>query len=108
MLDGYVGPGYGHPTEEALRAVERVARTEGRVLETTYTGKTMAALLDYGAAHPDARLLFVDTLAEAHTLAEGDYRDLPEEFWPVFDPSHRIQCRCLRAWRNLDSCWKRE
>jgi len=88
--------------------VERVARAEGLPLETTYTGKAMAALLDYAARHPGARLLFVDTFAEAPTLEEGDWREQPEKFWPVFDPSHRVRCWCLRSWRDPDFCWKRE
>ena len=106
MLDGYLGPGYAHPTEQARRAVARTARAEGRVLETTYTGKTMAALLDHAERHPGARLLFVDTLAEDPTLEEGDWRDLPEPFWPIFDPTHRARCRCLRSWRGTGVCWK--
>jgi hypothetical protein len=32
----------------------------------------------------------------------------PEKFWPVFDPSHRVSCRCLRARRDPDFCWKRK
>lgn len=42
------------------------------------------------------------------TLEEGDWRELPEKFWPVFDPSHRVRCWCLRSWRDPDFCWKRE
>jgi hypothetical protein len=106
MLDDYLGPGYAHPTKEAVHAVEWVARAEGLPLETTYTGKTMAALLDYAKHHPGARLLFVDTFAESPTLEEGNYRDLPERFWPVFDPSHRTRCWCLRAGRDPGFCWK--
>jgi 1-aminocyclopropane-1-carboxylate deaminase/D-cysteine desulfhydrase-like pyridoxal-dependent ACC family enzyme len=107
LLDGYLGPGYAHLTESALRAVARVAQAEGLMLETTYTGKAMAALLDYAARHPGARLLFVDTFAENPALEEGDYHDLPEKFWPVFDPAHETRCWCLRAWRSPDFCWKR-
>jgi 1-aminocyclopropane-1-carboxylate deaminase/D-cysteine desulfhydrase-like pyridoxal-dependent ACC family enzyme len=106
LLDGYVGPGYAHPTGEAVDAVEWAARSEGLPLETTYTGKAMAALLDHARHHPGARVLFVDTFTERSALQEGDYRGLPEKFWPVFDPAHRTHCRCLRAWRDPDFCWK--
>jgi hypothetical protein len=106
MLDRYLGAGYAHPTDKAVQAVMRVARTEGLPLETTYTGKAMAALLDHAERHPDKRLLFVDTFAENPVLVEGDYRDLPEKFWPVFDPSHQTRCWCLRSWRDPDFCWK--
>jgi D-cysteine desulfhydrase len=107
MLDGYLGPGYAHPTPEARRAVELAARLEGLPLETTYTGKAMAALLDHAQRRPAARLLFIDTYAEAPALAEGDYRDLPRPFWPVFDASHPARCWCLRAWRDPAFCWRR-
>jgi D-cysteine desulfhydrase len=107
LLDGYLGAGYAHPTEKGRRAVERVAETENLPLETTYTGKAMAALLDYVERHPGARVLFVDTFAEAPSLAEGDPRALPEPFWPVFDRDHRVRCWCLRAWRDPAFCWKR-
>jgi D-cysteine desulfhydrase len=107
MLDDYMGLGYAHPTGKAVRAVERVARAEGLPLETTYTGKTMAALLDHARRHPGARLLFVDTFTESSALEEGDYRDLPNKFWPVFDPSHQARCWCLRAARDPGFCWKR-
>jgi D-cysteine desulfhydrase len=106
LLDGYMGPAYAHPTPAALQAVDLVTRAEGLRLETTYTGKAMAALLDHARQHPRARLVFVDTLAEAPTLNEGSYHHLPEEFWPVFDRAHEVHCRCLRAWRDPDFCWK--
>jgi hypothetical protein len=107
LLDGYLGAGYAHPTTEARQAVAFTAQTEGLRLETTYTGKAMAAMLDYARRHPGARLLFVDTFAECVTLEEGDYRALPEKFWPIFDPAHQARCWCLRAWRNPDFCPKR-
>jgi D-cysteine desulfhydrase len=107
LLDGYLGAGYAHPTEKGRRAVKWVAETENLPLETTYTGKAMAALLDYVERHPGARVLFVDTFAEAPNLAEGDPRALPEQFWPVFDRNHRVRCWCLRAWRDPAFCWKR-
>jgi 1-aminocyclopropane-1-carboxylate deaminase/D-cysteine desulfhydrase-like pyridoxal-dependent ACC family enzyme len=41
----FIGPGYAHQTEPAARAVE-VGGELGLTLETTYTGKAFAALLD--------------------------------------------------------------
>ena len=107
LLDGYVGPAYAYPTAGAKGAVDLVARTEGLPLETTYTGKAMAALLDYAAKHPGKRLLFVDTFTEGCTLHQGDWHALPERFWPVFDPAHEARCWCVRAWRDPTFCWKK-
>lgn len=45
-LDDYVGEGYTLPTPEMVAAVELVARTEGILLDPTYTGKAMAGLID--------------------------------------------------------------
>jgi 1-aminocyclopropane-1-carboxylate deaminase/D-cysteine desulfhydrase-like pyridoxal-dependent ACC family enzyme len=106
LLDGYLGDGYAHATDEARRAVALVAETENLPLETTYTGKAMAALLETARRQPGARLLFVDTFAEAPALQPADYRALPKAFWPIFDPDHPGQCWCLRAWRDPDYCWK--
>lgn len=50
---GWLGPGYGAPTPEALRAVEAAARA-GLRLETTYTGKCLAALLAAAPEPPTA------------------------------------------------------
>jgi 1-aminocyclopropane-1-carboxylate deaminase/D-cysteine desulfhydrase-like pyridoxal-dependent ACC family enzyme len=43
--DRWVGAGYGIPSRESTEARELVARTEGIVLDRTYTAKAMAALL---------------------------------------------------------------
>jgi D-cysteine desulfhydrase len=107
LLDGYLGAGYAHPTEGAREAVALAGETEGLILETTYTGKALAALLDHARRDTQARLLFVDTFAENPTLEPGDYRDLPVAFWPIFDPTHRGRCWCLRGWRDPGFCWKR-
>lgn len=44
--DAYLGDGYELPTPEALAAIRTFARTEGLLLEMTYTSKPFAALLD--------------------------------------------------------------
>jgi D-cysteine desulfhydrase len=106
LLDGYLGAGYAHPTPAAVDAVDILAQTEGLPLETTYTGKAMAALLDHARLNPRAGLLFVDTFAEMPSLCQGEYQCLPERFWPVFEPSHRTHCHCLRARRDPSFCWK--
>ena len=42
---GFLGEGYGVPSEAALHAIARCARSEGLLLDPVYTGKAMAALL---------------------------------------------------------------
>lgn len=42
----YVGPGYGRPSPESLKAVRTVAQLEGVLLDPVYTGKVMAGLID--------------------------------------------------------------
>ncbi|MBA2524107.1 MAG: D-cysteine desulfhydrase family protein [Solirubrobacterales bacterium] len=41
-----IGPGYGQPTEGGAEAQHLAARTEGLLLDPTYTSKAMAGLID--------------------------------------------------------------
>jgi D-cysteine desulfhydrase len=62
--DGQVGPGYALPTDASRAATALVARTEGIVLDSTYTAKAMAGLLDRvarGQDHPERTILFWHT-----------------------------------------------
>jgi 1-aminocyclopropane-1-carboxylate deaminase/D-cysteine desulfhydrase-like pyridoxal-dependent ACC family enzyme len=43
--DGFVGAGYGIPTESSQEALELTARTEALFLDPTYTAKAMAGLM---------------------------------------------------------------
>ena len=58
------GDGYGAITDDALEAIERVARLEGLVLDPVYTGKAMAGLI--GAARA-GRVGAGDTVVFWHT-----------------------------------------
>lgn len=42
---GFIGQGYGIPTVEAAEAIRLVLRSEGVLLDPTYTGKAMAGLV---------------------------------------------------------------
>ena len=44
--DGYLGDGYGRPTEAGISAMRTVAQNEGVILDPVYTGKCMSAVLD--------------------------------------------------------------
>jgi 1-aminocyclopropane-1-carboxylate deaminase/D-cysteine desulfhydrase-like pyridoxal-dependent ACC family enzyme len=51
-------------TREAQVAIELVARTEGVLLDPSYTGKAMAGLIDHlrkGLVRPGSRVVFIHT-----------------------------------------------
>ena len=47
ISDAFIGQGYGIATKECLAAIKLLAKTEGIILDPTYTGKAMAGLLEY-------------------------------------------------------------
>ena len=62
--DGYVGEGYGIPTEGALEAITLLARLEGVLLDPVYSGKGMAGLIDLvrqGILRKGEKILFLHT-----------------------------------------------
>jgi 1-aminocyclopropane-1-carboxylate deaminase/D-cysteine desulfhydrase-like pyridoxal-dependent ACC family enzyme len=64
MHDEYIGAAYGVPTDAGLAAIRLVARTEGIILEPTYTAKAMAGLVDHvrrGVIGRDETVVFVHT-----------------------------------------------
>ena len=57
-------PGYSIPTPEGMEAIALLARTEGILLEPSYTGKTMAALvaaIRAGELSADQTVVFLHT-----------------------------------------------
>ncbi|KVM54715.1 cytochrome C biogenesis protein CcmE [Burkholderia ubonensis] len=80
--DDYIGPGYSLPTDEMVAAVTLVARTEGILLDPTYTGKAMAGLIDHvqkGTFAEGSTVLFV------HTGGALSLYDKTEYFWKHLD-----------------------
>ena len=89
IVDGFVGPGYGAPTEEAVQAIDLMRGLEGISLETTYTGKCLAALLRLAAKeYRGQTLLFWNTYSSvdpARNLPQlPDFRELPAAFHRFF------------------------
>lgn len=72
----FLGKGYGHPTPEAVRAVELMKDEEGIELETTYTGKTLAALIEFAKEKGSGNLLFWNT----HNAREPEIEGLDKRF----------------------------
>jgi D-cysteine desulfhydrase family pyridoxal phosphate-dependent enzyme len=61
---GFIGPGYAKISEEDRAAVQFVARNEGILLDTTYTGKAFAGLISLvksGNIPKGAKVAFVHT-----------------------------------------------
>ena len=78
VLEEYVGAGYGLSSEQQRQTMIHLARTEGIVLDPTYSGKAFHALVEEakrGRFAPDDRILFIHTggifglLAQAETFA---------------------------------------
>lgn len=62
--DRFIGPGYALPSEDMVRAVRLLAKTEGILLDPVYTGKAMAGLMQMiqeGAFFKGAKVLFIHT-----------------------------------------------
>jgi D-cysteine desulfhydrase len=86
LLPGYLGEGYGAPTPAALAAVAWAAPRA--TLETTYTGKALAACLAYcrAAAAADP-VLFWNTYNSAPFPQAFDPADVPAALRPVLTDS---------------------
>lgn len=62
--DGYVGEGYGLPTDGTIEAIDLLARHEGILLDPVYSAKAMAGLIDQvrkGAFGKEDNIVFVHT-----------------------------------------------
>jgi D-cysteine desulfhydrase len=89
LIDQYYGGKYGRVTPEGLEAVEIINKTENIFLETTYTGKTLAALLDQvKAAETKEPILFWNTYNSVDLSSVANqvqYQQLPPEFHHLFE-----------------------
>ncbi|MCL4774788.1 MAG: D-cysteine desulfhydrase family protein [Burkholderiaceae bacterium] len=85
VLDNWVGPGYGLPSDAMRAAVQLVSASEGVLLDPVYTGKAMAGLLELarkGARfEPDAPVVFV------HSGGLPGLFAYPDVFEPTSEPS---------------------
>ena len=64
VRDGFLGAGYGQPTDAMREAVMLLAQMEGLLLDPVYSGKAMAALLHLvraGTFAPDETVIFLHT-----------------------------------------------
>ena len=64
VYDEYVGPGYGEPTEDMIKALNLLAKKEGILLDPVYSGKGFAGLIDLvrkNKFNKEDRILFIHT-----------------------------------------------
>ena len=89
LTDQYFGGKYGRVTPEGKKAVEILNKTEDIFLETTYTGKTLAALLDQViTAETKEPILFWNTYNSVDLSSRTNqvqYQQLPSEFHHLFE-----------------------
>jgi D-cysteine desulfhydrase len=90
IVRGYIGDGYGSPSDVARRARDALRDLEGIGAETTYTGKCLAALTDLARQPPyrDAHLLYWHTFSAVDPGAAleplPDWKTLPPSFHQFF------------------------
>jgi D-cysteine desulfhydrase len=78
LLTNYLGEGYGAVTSEGKEAVERAASRIS--LETTYTGKTLAACLEYCQREfSEEKILFWNSYNSAEFGQSPTFDALPDE-----------------------------
>lgn len=69
---------YGVPTQAGIEAMHLVAKTEGIILDPTYTAKSMSALLaeiHKGNVDPETPIVFIHSGGQPQTFA------FPEQLW---------------------------
>lgn len=90
ILRDYVGASYGAPTDAGIAAQRLLQETEGISLETTYTAKCFAALLELAAQPPyrQQHVLFWNTYNSVDVDTQvgplPNWRELPEAFHRFF------------------------
>jgi D-cysteine desulfhydrase len=126
FLDNYLGPEYGCITKAGQDAVDLMNRLEGSKgfhLDTTYTGKACAAMIDYLKTVPkdrgDVVLLWNTYNSRDLSNLVGDvastFPKLPKPFHKYFDPKMTCwqyqDCACKApqdcpAYQSYDNrCW---
>jgi len=86
IAGAYLGRGYAQPTAAGLSAIALARETEGLSLESTYTGKALAALLASAEALSGKVVLFWNTHNGRPLQTDGvDPRSLPSGFWHYFE-----------------------
>ena len=105
VINGYLGSDYGIKTVRGQQAIDKIMETEGKQkgfkLETTYTGKAMAAMLDFISSNKDKVVLFWNTynsndLDYILRKMGFNFHELPKKFHQFYE-SKKFQC-----WQIVD------
>ena len=73
--DGYVGAGYGQPTQGTLDAINLIARCEGLLFDPVYSGKGLAGMIGLAGQNlfdSDKDVIFLHTGGAAALFAYGN------------------------------------
>ncbi|MDA8716919.1 D-cysteine desulfhydrase family protein, partial [Alphaproteobacteria bacterium] len=73
--DGYVGAGYGQPTQGTLDAINLIARREGLLFDPVYSGKGLAGMIGLAGRNffeSDKDVIFLHTGGAAALFAYGN------------------------------------
>ena len=128
IIKGYLGSGYGMKTIKGQNAVDLIYELEGKKndfkLETTYTGKTMAAMLDFleKEENKSKTVLFWNTynsndLDKYLKETKFEYQKLPQKFhkyytrkkfqcWQITDCPEEIRNNCSAYLNHEYRFWK--
>jgi 1-aminocyclopropane-1-carboxylate deaminase/D-cysteine desulfhydrase-like pyridoxal-dependent ACC family enzyme len=90
IIQDFLGGQYARFTEQGMAALKLLAKSEGIRLDGTYTGKTMAALIDQVRGHdPRSEVVLFWNTYNARDFSEAikriDYRQLPRGFHQYFE-----------------------
>lgn len=90
LLTDYLGPGYAHLTDNALKTIALMKELEGIPLDPTYTGKALGGAVDWLKKNnlEDKVALFWNTYNSidlSHLIEDADYHDLPKPVHRYFE-----------------------
>ncbi len=128
LIEGYLGSEYGVKTKRGQFAVDKVMELEGKEkdfkLETTYTGKAMAAVFDFFSSqeNKNKKVLFWNTynsndLTDYLKETKMDFSRLPKKFhkfykektfqcWQITDCPDNIKYNCPAYLNSEYRFWK--
>ncbi|MFX0083382.1 MAG: 1-aminocyclopropane-1-carboxylate deaminase/D-cysteine desulfhydrase [Candidatus Hodarchaeota archaeon] len=128
FITGYLGSGYGIKTIKSQNAVDTVYHLEGKKrnfkLETTYTGKAMAGMLDFlkESGNKSKKVLFWNTynsnILDDYLKKQGcTYKNLPNKFhrffeskifqcWQITDCPEEFRSKCSAYLNHEYRFWK--